>query len=166
MAIVFTIEQGAELGAYLNEKNELALKRACLSAAMRLVQHILTSVIPATSPVPVDRGMYRAGWRAVRTEEGADVYNSMPYAAIIEYGARAENIKIGRAMIDALADWAKRKGLASSDDARQVAWAIAKAMQKKGIYNGGKGLRVLERATEKVQQFLQEEYARELGRVF
>jgi hypothetical protein len=166
-----------------------AALRGLYSAGLRTVEHIQTSIIPTESPIPVDRGAYRAGWVCENVSGGVLIYNKMPYASIIEYGARAENIKIGRAMIDALTQWVRRKGIGAystrrfkggmegskptltqkvtlhrlkEPEARQIAWAIAKSMQKNGIFNGGKGLRVLEKALRHAPRFIAEEIAREL----
>jgi len=156
-----------------------AAERGLLAAAHRTVGHIVSSVIPATDPVPVDKGLYRAGWRARAIAGGALVYNVSPHAPIIEWGAKVGNIKIGRAMIDALAEWVQRKGIGSTvvksrggrhrvvkatdSQARGIAWAIAKKMQQRGIFAGGKGLRVLERAEKEIPRFIRDEVSREIG---
>lgn len=147
------------------------------SAAHRTVQYIVAEVIPGENPQPVDRGMYRAGWRARDLPDGAMVTNTVPWAPIVEYGARAENIKIGRKMIDALAEWIRRKGIGSTrtrtgkvkkvtkEDARAIAWAIAMSMKKRGIFNRGEnkgGLRVFEKASRKIPVFIREEILREI----
>lgn len=196
----FDISQYPEVARLVGAAVDKQVRRGALSAAHKLVSHIKSSVIPSTANevvggrTPVDRGLYRAAWVAQKTDRGADVYNSLPYAPIVEWGARAENIKIGKRMIDALTDWARRKGLVAkrvavagkaatgeggdftrvrwrgrtnvemAEAARAVAWAIAIAMKKRGIFAGGQGLRVLERARQKLPQFLQEEIAREIAR--
>lgn len=156
-----------QLAPFLGEHVEAAAKRALVGAANRIVQIIVTEIIPAEPRQPVDRSLYRAGWRAKPTGEGAEIENTLPYASIIEYGARAENIKVGKPMIDALEEWVTRKRLdLKGRTARELAWAIAMAMQKKGIYNGGKGLRILEKALERLPDVLAEEFAHELEREF
>lgn len=142
-----------------------AAEKGLLSAAARLVAHIQTVTIPQADPQPVDRGMYKAGWRYKAIKGGAEVYNTTPQAPIIEYGAKAANIKVGRKMIDALAQWVRRKGIAKDErEARQIAFAIAFTMKKKGIFNGGKGLRILEKATERAPEFIRQEVDREIKR--
>lgn len=193
----FKIEQAGELADFLQEEIREAAERALLATAMRVVAEIVNVVIPAQPRQPVDRGAYRAGWHARKTDGGALITNSLPYASIIEFGARAENIKIGRKMIEALTAWILRKGLVkkggsddaskkkATDEATAMAWAIAKAMKKRGIFNppsppprrglggvvqrlfGSKpkgGLRVLEQAMEKADEFFEAELRRELGR--
>lgn len=152
-----------------------AAHRGLVAAAQRTVQHIQTEVIPKTEPFePVDRGAYRAAWRAEMTNEGAIVTNTLPYADPIEHGIRP-GFHIGRKMIDALADWAYRKGFGivsgkgprakkipqGSKMYRDIAWAIAKATQKRGR----KGLKVLERALPQIPKYIEEETARELRRL-
>lgn len=155
-----------QFGKNLQEKAEKATHYALWMTANRVVSIIQNELIPSANPQPVDRGMYRAGWKAALIEKGAEVTNSLPYASIIEYGARAENIKIGRKMLDALAEWAQRKGIAEDDvEAGQIAWAIARSMQKRGIFNGGTGLRILEKAMARVPDIFREEMAKALKKV-
>jgi hypothetical protein len=173
----FNLDESEQLEKWLNEGIQEGVKAGLLSAANRMVGVIQNEIIPAEKPQPVGvTGLYRAAWKAEPTPEGASVYNDMPYASVIEYGARAENIKIGRKMIDALADWARIKGLTGHapkhraspeafSAARQLAWAIARTMQGvggkpgKGIFNrdGQQGLRIAEKAVKKAADFIEEE---------
>jgi hypothetical protein len=132
--------------AWMKDASKQAGQAATRGTAVAIVAKILNEVIPAEPRPPQDTGMYRAAWKHQSIEDGAVVYNSAPYAAIIEYGARAQNIKSGPAMRRALEEWVVRKGIANEKDAPGVAWAIALSMTKKGIFNGGKGLRILEKA--------------------
>jgi hypothetical protein len=187
----FDIKLHAEFGKYIGTKLDGAIRRGLLSTAMRVVNHIKTEVIPSEPREPVLRGVYAAGWKAQKTDGGADVYNDVPYATIIEKGVPASSVKIGRKMIDALTEWVRMKGLVAAkrpvaaggsqfvtriryvkktsdevnDDARAVAWAIAQSMKKRGIFNGGKGLRILERALLEVPRFVVEEVTREIQRL-
>lgn len=141
--------------------------RGIQSAALRLQNVITTVIIPSRSPQPVDRGVYRAGWRTVFEAVGATVENLVPWAVFVEYGVRAENVKPGRAQIQALAEWAVRHGLASADTAVRVAWAIANAQRKRGIFGGGKGLGIVKELVDVwVDRVTREEVLREVGRVF
>ena len=161
------IQEGARAGLY--------------SAAQRHVQHIQTQVIPATVPEPADRGVYRAGWKAERTPDGALIVNSVPHAPHIEKGVRAHNVKVGARMVSAIEEWVVRKGLAKPRVANRVAWAIVTSMAAsvrvtrggvvknikgggRGIFNGGKGLRVMERANKDLPDTIREEVAREVER--
>lgn len=148
-----------------------AAGRSLYSAGIRGVSVLQTQLIPGAVPAPVDRALYKAGWRCdphlVGDHiAGCDIYNVEPYASIIERGARASNIKVGRAMIDALAEWAKRKRLkGAKKSARSIAWAIAMSMKKKGIFNrnGTEGLHLLEKLiTERMPAIYQAEFEREV----
>lgn len=160
----FDISEAPALKEALKRAFDKAAKRGALAAGIKVVNHIQTVVIPGEPVPPVDRGIYRASWRATSAPYGADVANATSYAPIVEYGARAENIKPGRKMIDALSEWAHRKGI--GDGSRNIAWAIARSMQKRGIFNRGKGLRILEKALRLAPQFLRDEIARELKKEF
>jgi hypothetical protein len=150
------------------------------AAGYRVVQKIVGEIIPSLPRPPVDRGAYRAGWRVRKTPNGCVVENVAPHAAFIEFGVRAGQVKIGRAMIESLAAWVRRKGIggktvtggsgkvrhvrATESEARSIAWAIAKSMQKKGIF-APHGLRVLEKATRSIPQFMREEIGTRLAKV-
>lgn len=219
--------QMPEFARYLEGRLQVASKRGMLSACHRTVQYIVSDLIPKAMPQPVDRGIYKAGWM-VRSdgEEGYSVANRVPHATIIEHGVRGENVKIGKASLDAIAAWVQRKGIggatkatpaalsapkvekpqkssnafvkqlkgllkAMSDfikrmrlggeiitkpdgskaqkgltdaQARSMAWAILKSMQKKGIFDGG--LKIAERALLKMTEFAEQEVAREITREF
>lgn len=159
----FDIEKPDEVAKWFKRGTDQAAERAALGTAMRIVNHIVTEVIPTTSPKPVDRGLYRAGWRAKKVKGGGEVSNATPQAPIIERGARAENVKAGRKMVDALTEWVRRKGIATDEkEARGIAFAIAMKLRRTGIFNGGKGLRVLERALKRVEEFFNDELKSEL----
>lgn len=179
----FRLDEFDKVVEHLKSSTRDGVRRGLLAAGYRLLGVIQNEIIPAEKPPPINVGAYRTAWRVEEVEGGAHVVNDMPYASIIEYGARAENIKIGRKMIDALAEWARLKGLTghapgarSSPDARaaarQIAWAIARAMQGtdkvqgKGIFNrdGQKGLRIAEKAKRRAADFVEEEVRRALRR--
>lgn len=171
---VFDASQHEEVRKWLDRGFEKAAERAMVAAAAKLVSTIQNEIIPKEDPQPVDRGLYRAGWRFKKIPKGAEVFNAVPHAPIVEYGARAANVKVGRAMINALTAWVLRKGIvsgkgkAAKNEARQVAFAIANSMRKKGIFNrnGKEGLRILEKALERLGDFLSEEFPAEIRREF
>lgn len=164
---------GRALGMDLTE----IANRAILGAAIKVVQRATAVVIPGEPRPPIDRRIYAAGFQAKPLPDGALVKNTAPHAGIIEDGARAENIKIGAKMIAALTAWIIRKGLVprkkgkgGKEDqlkqARQIAWAIAINMKAKGIFNEGKGLKILEKALKGVEADFANELRREIGREF
>ncbi len=157
----------------LGEEYEKAAVVGLRVAAERAKSTIVAQIVPQLSPrSPVDRGVYRAGWKTAPLPNGAEIFNDEPHAKFIEYGVRSENVKIGRRMIDALAEWVKRKRLAKTpEQARQIAWAIArKAKAKNGLafFAGpqGRGMRVLETVTrDYLPRFIREEVQRQLWKV-
>jgi hypothetical protein len=154
----------------LEGKLKKAAEKGMISAAHRGVAEI-QEIIDREPRVPVDRGTYRAGWRVRQIEKGALVYNNVPHAGLIEEGVKGGRVKIGRAMIDALAEWGLRKGLVEGKgpeqaaNARRFAFAVARSMKKNGIFNKGKGLRILERARKLFPRFIEEEVRAEIDSI-
>lgn len=166
MTAIFNAADSEEIRQWLDRGFEKAAQRAIVSTAARLVSYIQNEVIPKEDPSPVDKGLFRGAWRFRGTPGGSEVWNTAPHAPMIEYGVRAENVKIGRAMIDALSSWVVRKGLAGPAEARGMAFAIANNMKKKGIFNrdGKKGLRILEKSVAKLGDFFAKEFKAEIDR--
>jgi hypothetical protein len=188
----FDISEMPKLAEWVHAGFKEAALRGARSAAIQLVGIIQNDIIPNEKLPPIFNRAYVAGWRFENTDTGAEVVNTIPYAAVIEWGARAENIKISRAMIDALAEWARLKGLAGRAlgltgkagrsatgdvlvESRRIAWAIAKAMQgfgtrssgyDSGIFNrdGRKGLRISQKAAERAPRIIVREVTEELRR--
>lgn len=178
MGAVYTIEEADKWLGVVSIGMKKAAMRGLLAAANRTVNHIVTGIIPALTRRPVNRGVYRAGWRAQPEPNGASVLNSVPHAVFIEHGVRPENVKIGRKMIEALTEWVRMKGIGgkvnqhgflvkrpSMKQAEATAWAIAKSMKRRGIF-GIVGLGVLKKAGRKIPTFIREEVAREIVREF
>jgi len=184
MAKRIEIDEAPEWVQELRENLRNAAILGLQSAGLRLVSHIQTTLESVRDErtgkgPPIDRGAYRAAWKVRKVAKGVIVENTLPYASIIEYGARGENISISRAMIQALTDWIMRKGLAGKrprksntegridfyQRAHGMAWAIAVSMKKTGIFNGGKGLGVLRKAMQDLPAIVNEEVTRELRRV-
>lgn len=160
-------DAAAFFGNEWNKKFRAAAMRGLLSAAMRGVQTIQTTIIPSRNPAPIDKRVYVAGWRFGPTSSGAELWNDDPTAAFIEGGVRATRVRPGRAMVQALTEWVLRKGLASnSEDAPGVAWAIVQRMKKAGIFNrGSQGLGILAEFVEKyAEPYAREEIEREIRR--
>lgn len=78
----------------------------------------------------VNTGFYKRAWKWEGLPSGARVYNVAPYAAVIETGRR---VGATRPPIGALTDWAQRRIGLSREDARKAAFAISKAIQKRGL---------------------------------
>ena len=180
MAKSYNLRDAGIIVKGMSAELRLAAKDGLLSAAHRAVQHIVAVVIPGLEHPPVDRGIYRNAWKAKATQRGAMVYNNSPQAVFIERGVRAANVKPSRAFVAALVEWIRRKGIGSSStitrggrqrihkateaEATSIAWAIIKTMQSRGIFNKGRGLRVLEKASKQFPRFIKEEVTRELNK--
>lgn len=153
-------EAGVHFGRKLAPKMQAAAVRGLYSAALRGVQVVKAELIPAAVPQPVDRGHYRAGWQAVLIEGvGALIVNPEAHAGLVEGGVRASAVKIGRAMIKALAEWAQRHGF---EEPERAAWAIAKRMKEHGIW-GEKGLGIHALLNDRLRNgIVREEVTREV----
>jgi hypothetical protein len=167
MAAEVKLEDASRFFGELGERMLAAARIGLVKAGERGLQKLVAEIIPSRSPQPVDRGTYRAGWKTERvSRDVVAIFNPEPHAPFIEGGVRAENVKIGAAMIRALAEWALRKGIADDEQsAIGVAWAIAKTMQKDGIFNpmGRKGLGILRELNENfIDDILREEVSREM----
>jgi len=143
---------------------ELIFKRAAVSAADRLISIILNEIIPTEPYPPVDIGLYRASFKRVILEDSVAIMNTAPYAPMIEYGVKAENVKIGGAMLQALEEWVVRKLGVSKDEAPKTAWAVALSLKKRGIFHDGKGLHIMGQAFEVAPEVFQQELNREIER--
>lgn len=152
-------------------------RRGLRKAAERGVQKIVVEIIPSRSPSPVDRGVYKAGWKTqVIDEDTVSIMNPETHAIFIEEGVRPENVKPGFAMRKALYEWVLRKGIASNEqEAISITWAIAMKMKKTGIFRlkggkgaaikGGRGLRVLAELKQLyLNDLLKGEIVREVNR--
>lgn len=192
-ATVIPLEQAGAWVQTLGRQMPKAAQRGLLAAANRIVATV------RLLQLPTDRGVARAGWRAESIPDGAVVYNNVLQATMMEGGVRPDHVKIGRAMIDALAEWVKRKGIGTTNgtgkkratvdfgtgkattlqvvhrrvkpsDAviRSIAWAIAKKMQRRGIFKPEEGgLRPLEKTTKQLgPAYVREEVAREIRKEF
>jgi hypothetical protein len=144
-------------------------------AGLRGVGVIVSSIIPSRSPQPVDRGIYRAGWGAASVRrvgnKSVELTNSEPHAVFIEEGVRAQNVKIGRKMIQALSEWALRKGIAENQkEAVSIAWGIARNMKRRGIFNrnGKDGLGILKEliTSGRMKRIIDEELKEAIWRAF
>ena len=167
MTTVALSEAGKYFEGVIGPELRVAALRGLRRAAVRGLQMIVVKIIPGQQP-PVDRGTYRAGWKIESIPEGVALYNDEAHAAHIEWGVRAQNVRIGRAMLTALVEWVRRKGIAKKgEDPESVAWAIARSMQKHGIFNRypGGGLQILKQLVDLwLGDFAREEVAREISR--
>ena len=80
--------------------------------------------ILATKPrPPFDRGEFDRSWKAIPIENGARLYSTSPYAAVISRGRRPGKWP----NITALIGWVKRHNLVEKSPEKAQAWARSKA---------------------------------------
>jgi hypothetical protein len=162
----FTLDDADKFADAIGEAITKAKVNGLLSAAMRGVQIIQTQIIPSRSPQPVDRAVYKGAWKVNPNTDGSvDIYNDAPHAVFIEDGVR--NPRMGAKARAALAEWATRKGLVTGGaTAQQVAWRIAKAIQRRGYIFGQSGLGIFRELLEKhMDALIEEEVTREVNRL-
>lgn len=106
-----------------------------------------------------DVGTYRRAWKSELVGQTAvRVYNVAPYAAVIEHGRRAgKTPPPARALIP----WVSRKLGIRGDEAKSVAFAVARSIGKKGI----KGKFVLGGAMERIKVAIEQEIVESVGKV-
>ena len=166
MAKRVSLGAASALFGAMNEAMVKAAHRGLYAAALKGVQIIQTQIIPSRTPQPVDKGLFRAGWKAGPITGGAFIENREPHAPFIEHGVRAENVKPGIAMIFSLALWVQRKGLADGPEALRRAYAIAYAAKRRGIFNGGQGFKILDELMKvHMAKIIREEVSAEISKV-
>lgn len=143
---------------------------AAVDAARRGVRDIQVVIIPKLPGPPVNRGNYRAGWKFEKLPDGARIYNrTYPQAPLIEFGVRAENVKPGKAMRDAIAEWIAMKGIGprASESIESVVWAICMGLKKHGIFRlgGSSGFHVIEKAVPIIIKEFEDAFVRRAKRV-
>jgi hypothetical protein len=92
---------------------------------------------PASNPNGSTRAvgannLYFQSWHVERKSFGARLFNSAPYAPIIEYGRRPNKPVSIQGRKD-IGKWAKKVLHLSDSEAEAASWAIAKSIQKKGL---------------------------------
>jgi hypothetical protein len=161
---VMSISQGEKWVRLLASAYPNAARKGLLSAAMRI-----TRDLQSDPSIPRDRGTLRSGWRCQKLSDGAEIINVAPHFPFVENSVHAERIKVGRKMIAALEEWAKRKKLtltmkkAGPMTYRAIAWAIAMKMKVRGIFNAPFGLHPLETTMNtRAKGYAKEEIEREV----
>lgn len=141
------------LAERLRADTEIA-RRAAIEAAQRAVADAVRLTNEAGA---VDQGFYKASWSAVAVRGGAEVGNSAPYAAVIEYGRRPG--RPGPPLAPILA-WVQRKLGVRGADAYPIALAIRQRIHDRGT----KPRRVLYKALVPLRANFTAALRRELGR--
>lgn len=140
-----------------------AIRRAVQEHGPRLAAEAVDSTVPK----PVDRGTYRRSFRAENLPTGGAFYNYAPHAGVIEDGRRPGS-RIPP--VDAIATWLFRKGILKGgkrriisedawEEAKQVAWIVARAIAKRGL----PAHRVMARVNSRLQPLVIEAVNRALS---
>jgi hypothetical protein len=136
-----------ELGAY-SEGHIEVLKESTLNGIARSIPDLVRAS-------PVDTGLYAQSWGFTKTEFGAVLGNTAPYAPIIEYGARPFTPPI-----KPLLEWAKRvlQDPSQPPDYSPQVRNLAYGVQKKIAAIGMKPRRVMENMIPAIIENIKAEY--------
>lgn len=145
-------------------KLQQAVKRGLVSGALRCVTVMQrrTEEAPPASPGgsvgAFDTGMYKAAWKSSETADGSRVFNSRPYAGVIEGGRRPS--PVSREGQKQLAGWVRRKMGLSESEAKGVAYVIARKMKERPL----QARNVLSGGVEEMTKVVMAEVDRELDK--
>lgn len=150
-----TMDGWAEWQAKLGKKFLKAVTRGLTSGGMRAVAHLQNE----TSRVGAFyNGGFKRGWKSqlVRSPAlGVRVFNSMPYAAVVEEGRRPG---ARQPPTDVLVPWVRRKLGVSRKEAKGVAFVVARAIGVRGI----PGKHILKTANNLIAKMILQEVEAEL----
>jgi hypothetical protein len=151
-------ELGPHLGRMLRFATPQVVVKAIQNAVFLHAPRIIQEEIAMTEPhEPVDRGTYKAAWTAEPVENGARIYNPLPYAAVIEHGRRPGKRQPPPGV---LVDWIRRKDFRhesgrdlTAAEVRGLAYVIGKKIAEKGV----PGKKILERSMERLEPLILDE---------
>lgn len=156
--VVTFAQLGPMLGDMLRRGYRAAIIKGIQNAVFLHAPRIIQEEIANTHPhQPVDRGTYKGAWQAEAIDNGAALYNPLPYAAVIEHGRRP-----GRRQPppQVLIDWIVRKGLQHDSgrplkdyEIKGLAYVIGRKISEKGI----PPKKVLERTMERLDPIIFQE---------
>ncbi len=142
-----------------------AAKRGALRGALRAVSTLQRAVGQAPPANPAQKGVggalntghYKRSWKAEQLPDGARVYNTAPYAGVIEHGRRE-----GSAFppLKEIERWAQRRLGLNPKEAKAAAFPIARAIAKRGLL----ARKVMGNAQAQVEKDFLEEVRKELDR--
>lgn len=172
LTIRTTLPEIGQLIEKLGDHAPLAIQKAAVSLSMRalaIVQDVVRNAPPANpggkgSGGAVNTGRYLAAWEAAPAQQGQSfgvliqVPNSKaPYAAVIEYG-RTPGSK--PPPVEPIARWAQRRLRLPYEQARGIAFAIARSIGRRGL----KGRKILtgENTRSRLRYAMRQELLREL----
>ena len=126
-------------------------------AALRLERYAVEEIDSAEPHPAVDTRTLRGSVSTEFVSGGAIVSVDAPHAPMIEYGTRPFFPPVAP-----LVEWAKRKGFATTEEeAKGVAFAVAKAISQRGI----EPRRFFSKAWERMRRELPSDIVRELAKI-
>lgn len=154
MAHKMSLPDWVEWQKKLGAKFKKAVVRGLDSGGARSVLYLQNETSKAGA---FDRGGFKRGWRyqLVRDPMGVKIYNSTPYASVIEEGRRPNRRPPPS---DALVPWVRRKLGVSRKEAKSVAYVVARAIGERGI----PGKHILKTASANIAKLIVTEVQNEL----
>jgi hypothetical protein len=158
------LEELAPVFRRMGARTVAAAKRGALRGALRAVSTLQRATSMATPANPKQIGVggavntahYKRSWKAEQLPDGARVYNSAPYAGVIEHGRRAGSFPPLRE----IERWAQRRMGLNPKEAKAAAFPIARAIARRGLL----ARKVMGNAQAEIEQGFLEEVRKELER--
>lgn len=165
-----TMPEIGQLIKKLGDRAPLAIQKAATSLSMRaltIVQDAVRNAPPASSKGSggaVNTGRFLAAWEAAPAQQGTafgvliQVPNSKaPYAAVIEYGRRPGSKP---PPVEPIARWAQRRLRLPYEQAKGVAFAIARSIGRRGLT--GRHILTSDKTKNRLRYAMKKELLREL----
>jgi hypothetical protein len=165
MRTVEASQLGAKFRA-LQEEIEAAGRQGAFRAALRGVRVV-------AEDTPVDEGVARAGWQVQRTPDGAELFNDVPYAGILEAGSRPHRPPLRPILewvvrkfgLDLNNDGGSRRSFESLDDVPRNTMALAMAVVQKIEDEGTEAHWMVKNNLDELAELLDQETERMLRKL-
>ncbi len=131
-----------------------------LARSISVVHASVENAVPASPNGAVgafNTGAYRQAWQYEVTPTGGRLFNSRPYAGVIERGRRAGSRPPPRREIVL---WAMRRLGLSREEAERASYPISKAITRRGL--GGRRVLTNPGTADKITRVVMEEVMREV----
>jgi hypothetical protein len=122
-----SLSQFADLVDDMPKEVEQAVVRGLRSASLRAVEFVVYEIDHAKPYPAVNFGVLRNSVKRAATPSGAVVFVDAPHFPFIEYGTRPHMPPIAPLVV-----WATRKFGVEENEARAIAWAVAKKIAVAG----------------------------------
>lgn len=165
----FTVEQWVGYHTHLGERMHRAAVRGLANASVKIIALLVERTRAADPASPggafgaTDTNTFLRAWHVVPDGMGLRIYNSMPYAGVIEYGRRPGSKQPPKEPIER---WLMSRGGMTASKARATAWVVARAIGIRGLR--GRHILTAPEATAQivdiVETSINDEIAREIGR--